>query len=105
VRVIFKIISGTDIQEFIEERDTATAALDRVRALIVSRLPNIRVLKDGLPCSLAELAAATVPCRFWAITGLQQSTALRSSADRASQRREIDASERGSRPNRGGFRV
>lgn len=55
MRVIFKIISGTDIQEFIEERDTATAALDRVRALIVSRLPNIRVLKDGRPCSFAEL--------------------------------------------------
>jgi hypothetical protein len=55
VRVIFKIISGIDIQESTEEHDTATAALDRVRALIVSGLPNIRVLKDGLPCSLAEL--------------------------------------------------
>ena len=53
--MIFKIISGTGIQEFIEERDVATAALDRVRALIVSGLPNIRVLKDGRPCSLAEL--------------------------------------------------
>jgi len=53
--MFFKIISGTDIQEFIEEFDSATAAFDQVRRLFVSGLPNIRVLKDGQPCSLAEL--------------------------------------------------
>ena len=37
--MVFRIISGTDIQEFVEDHDTATAALDRVpRACCVPSL-------------------------------------------------------------------
>jgi hypothetical protein len=38
-----------------EDRATATAAPDRVRELIASGRLNIRVLRAGRPCSLAEL--------------------------------------------------
>ena len=52
----FRIISGTAIREFVENLESATAALDRVRQLIEWGLPNIRILtEDGRVCSLAEL--------------------------------------------------
>jgi hypothetical protein len=51
----FQIISGTAIQEFVEQCETATNALDRVRALTAGR-PNVRILiEDGRPCSLMEI--------------------------------------------------
>jgi hypothetical protein len=52
----FRIISGTGIQEFVENAESATAALDRVRELTKSGAPNVRVVtENGLPCSLTEL--------------------------------------------------
>jgi hypothetical protein len=52
----FRIISGTGIREFSEHAETATAALDRVRAMIETGLPGIRVVADdGRVCSLSDL--------------------------------------------------
>jgi hypothetical protein len=52
----FKITSGTAIHEYAEECATATDALDRVRTMMASDLPNIRIWKEGsLPCFLDEL--------------------------------------------------
>ena len=52
----FRIISGTADQEFVENVESATAALDRVRQLIRLRVPNIRILtENGRACSLEEL--------------------------------------------------
>jgi hypothetical protein len=52
----FKITGGTAIHEYAEECATATDALDRVRTMMASDLPNIRIWKEGsLPCSLDEL--------------------------------------------------
>jgi hypothetical protein len=52
----FQVISGTAIQEFAENFESATAALDRVRALIEGGAPGIRIeTKGGRVCSLEEL--------------------------------------------------
>ena len=52
----FRVISGAALLEFVENIESATAALDRVRELIESRSPNIRILaEDGRVCSLKEL--------------------------------------------------
>jgi hypothetical protein len=52
----FRIISGTAIRGFVENIESATAALDRVRELMEQRLPDIRILvDDGRVCSLSEL--------------------------------------------------
>jgi hypothetical protein len=52
----FRIISGTPIQESVENAETATAALDRVRELNKSGAPNVRVVhQNGVACSLPEL--------------------------------------------------
>ena len=52
----FTITSRTADHENAEECATATEALDRVRTMMVSRVPDIRILKEGtLPCSLDEL--------------------------------------------------
>ena len=52
----FRVISGTGIQEFAETVESATVALDRVRALIEMRLSNVRKLRDdGRACSITEL--------------------------------------------------
>ena len=52
----FRVISGTSVQEFVENVEIATAALDCVRMLIKAGLPNVRILtEDGRPCSLVEL--------------------------------------------------
>lgn len=52
----FRVISGTGIQEFAETVESATVALDRVRALIEMRLSNVRILRDdGRACSITEL--------------------------------------------------
>ena len=52
----FRIVSGTAIQELVENVESATAALDRVRELTKSGTPNIRILReDGSVCSLEEL--------------------------------------------------
>ena len=52
----FRIISGTAVQEFVENVESATAALDCVRRLIKSAVPNIRVVTEsGHACSPAEL--------------------------------------------------
>ena len=52
----FQVISGAALREFVENIESATAALDRVRELIESRSPNIRILaEDGRVCSLKEL--------------------------------------------------
>jgi hypothetical protein len=52
----FRVISGTAIREFVEDLDSATAALDLVRQLIGWGLPNIRIFAEGgRVCSLAEL--------------------------------------------------
>ena len=52
----FRIISGTAIREFVEDVESATAALDRVRELTKRGAPSIRILReDGSVCSLAEL--------------------------------------------------
>jgi hypothetical protein len=51
----FRIVSGTGTQEFVEDAQSATAALDRVRQLIKSGASNIRILNKGLLCSLEEL--------------------------------------------------
>jgi DNA invertase Pin-like site-specific DNA recombinase len=50
------IICETAIHEYAEECATAIDALDRVRTMVASGLPNIRILKeDRQPCSLDEL--------------------------------------------------
>ena len=52
----FRIISGTAIQEFVEHVESATAALDQVRMLVRSGLPNVRILtEDGRALSPSEL--------------------------------------------------
>jgi hypothetical protein len=52
----FRIISGSGIQEFVEQVESATAALDRVRWLIKSALPNVRIFnEDGRPLSVSDL--------------------------------------------------
>jgi hypothetical protein len=52
----FRIISGPPGQERVEDLETATAALDRVRELTRSGAPNVRVLhQNGAACSLPEL--------------------------------------------------
>jgi hypothetical protein len=52
----FRVISGTAIHEFVEDAESATAALDRVRQLTTWGAPNIRITRaDGRACSLAEL--------------------------------------------------
>ena len=52
----FRVSFGTAVREFVENVESATATLDRVRKLITLRLPNIRIVtEDGRPCSLAEL--------------------------------------------------
>jgi hypothetical protein len=52
----FRIISGTPTQEFVENAESATAALDRVRELTRRGAPNVRVVSEnGRACSLAEL--------------------------------------------------
>jgi hypothetical protein len=52
----FRVITGTAIQEFVEDVESATAALDRVRALAKWGTPNVRITReDGRVCSLAEL--------------------------------------------------
>jgi hypothetical protein len=44
------------IQEFADNVESATAALDRVRQLIKAGLPNIRIVtEDGRVLSLSEL--------------------------------------------------
>jgi hypothetical protein len=54
----FRIISGLGTQEFVEHVESATAALDRVRLLIKSGLPNLRIFnKEGRALSLSELEA------------------------------------------------
>ena len=54
----FRIISRSGIQEFVEQIESATAALDRVRLLIKSGLPNVRIInQDGRALSLSELEA------------------------------------------------
>jgi hypothetical protein len=52
----FRIISGTPIEELVENAESATAALDRVRELTKTGAPNVRVVREnGRPCSLPEL--------------------------------------------------
>jgi len=52
----FRVTSGTAVQEFVENFESATAALDHVRQLTKSGWPNIRIVtEDGRACSLAEL--------------------------------------------------
>jgi hypothetical protein len=52
----FRIISGTPIQEVVENAESATAALDRVRELTKAGAPIVRVVtENGLACSLAQL--------------------------------------------------
>jgi hypothetical protein len=52
----FRIISGTPIQESVENAETATAALDRVRELNKSGAPNVRVMSEnGAVCSFPDL--------------------------------------------------
>jgi hypothetical protein len=52
----FRVISGTAIREFVDNTESATAALDRVRELMEAGVPNIRILAgDGRVCSLSEL--------------------------------------------------
>ena len=52
----FTITSGTAVQEYAEECATATEALDRVRTMIASNLPDIRIWREGgVRCSLDEL--------------------------------------------------
>jgi hypothetical protein len=52
----FRVICGTAIQEFVEHVESATAALDQVRILVKSGLPNVRILTEaGRALSLSEL--------------------------------------------------
>jgi hypothetical protein len=52
----FRVISGTAIQEFVENVQSATAALDRVRQLMELGKPNVRIVTEtGRVGSLAEL--------------------------------------------------
>jgi hypothetical protein len=52
----FRVISGTATQECVEHVESATAALDQVRMLIKSGVPNVRTLTDdGRALSLSEL--------------------------------------------------
>jgi hypothetical protein len=43
----FQVVSGTAVKEFVERCETAAAALERVRALINSKRPNVRILTPG----------------------------------------------------------
>ena len=46
----FRVSFGTAVREFVENVESATATLDRVRKLITLRLPNIRIVtEDGRP--------------------------------------------------------
>ena len=57
----FSVVSGTDIQEFVERHDSATLALDAVERLIAQRLPNIRVLDEkGANVPLADVRELAV---------------------------------------------
>ena len=49
----FKIISGTTIHEYAEECATATDGLDRVRTMMASDLPNIRIWKRAARLALS----------------------------------------------------
>ncbi|HEX9167374.1 MAG TPA: hypothetical protein VF886_00385 [Roseiarcus sp.] len=52
----FRIISGTAIQDFVENAESATAALDRLRELTKLGASNVRVVREnGVACSLPEL--------------------------------------------------
>jgi hypothetical protein len=52
----FRIISGAPNQEFVENVESATAALDRVRELTKTGAPNVRAVNEtGRVCSLPEL--------------------------------------------------
>ena len=52
----FRVISRTAIREFVEDVESATEALDRVRELTKGGAPNVRILReDGRACSLEEL--------------------------------------------------
>lgn len=52
----FRVVSASGIQEFVEHVESATAALDQVRWLIKSGLPNVRIFnEDGRALSLSEL--------------------------------------------------
>jgi hypothetical protein len=52
----FRVICGTAIQEFVEHVESAIAALDQVRILVKSGLPNVRILTEaGRALSLSEL--------------------------------------------------
>jgi hypothetical protein len=52
----FRVISGTSVQEFVENIESATAALDAVRTLMKAGLPNVRILTEGgRILSLSEL--------------------------------------------------
>jgi hypothetical protein len=54
----FRVISGTSVQEFVENVESATAALDCVRMLIKAGLPNLQILTEGgRVLSLSELEA------------------------------------------------
>jgi hypothetical protein len=51
-----QIISGTAIQEFVEQCGSAADALGRVRVLLKAGLPNIRVLDEvGRSYSFTEI--------------------------------------------------
>jgi hypothetical protein len=52
----FQIISGTAIQEFVEQCGSAADALGRVRVLLKAGSPNIRVLDEvGRSYSFTEI--------------------------------------------------
>jgi hypothetical protein len=54
--VRFQLISGTAIQEFVEQCGSAADALGRVRVLLKAGLPNIRVLDQvGRSYSFTEI--------------------------------------------------
>jgi hypothetical protein len=52
----FRVISRTAIRESVEDVESATEALDRVRELTKAGAPDVRILRaDGRACSLEEL--------------------------------------------------
>ena len=52
----FRVISRAANREFVEDVESATEALDRVRELTKGGAPNVRILReDGSACSLEEL--------------------------------------------------
>ena len=54
----FGLFLAHSVQEFVENVESATAALDCVRMLIKAGLPNLRILtEDGRVLSLSELEA------------------------------------------------